>query len=700
MKLYDCGTFTLIYHQEQGRMGMMMLPTALSAPDGPVLTGLKARWKDMDSLLQLHVRGDRYPRDYQAGHSMRHSESCDRFSFVEQQAERTNGELRVATHFATDDGQRAVHEVIWRVGTSYITSQVEYINGSAEDKILEYLASFSLDTLPGPTDDVRLHRIRTDWSAEGRLHSESIDDLHLEPSWMNYGARSERYGQVGSMPARRFFPFLGLENKSLGVTWGATNCCASSWQMELYARNEILSMSGGLADYEFGQWYKIVPSGAAFRSPVSVLTVVQGDIEDACYQLIQYQEPMVKESLKNFRKFAVTFNDFAVSDPDGRPTEESILKALEAVKGKGMTHFVIDAGWYRTEADDWSTSIGDWEVSPRAFPNGMGKVTQAIRDAGMIPGIWFEWEGTGEQSRIYHEKKEWHLHRDGERIRLRERAFLDLRKPEVQAYLEEKVIGFLKRYGFGYIKVDYNDNIGVGCDGAESIGEGLRQAVEASQRFFRRIREEIPDIVIENCASGGQRLEPSMMALCHVNTPSDGYTPVLAANLTRVIHPALCGCGACLRPEWDRDQLFYHLCSCFFGRMCLSGPVFHLKKWQWKMLDDCVAFYKKAIRVILSGRSYRYGPPIHSYRHPEGWQAVVRVGEDTPRTLVIAHTFACPETETCLIEIPWAHLRGSYIVKTFGAAPWETGEDGLRVRLQPFSAAAALLDTWSISPRE
>ena len=38
----------------------------------------------------------------------------------------------------------------------------------------------------------------------------------------------------------------------------------------------------------------------------------------------------------------------------------------------------------------------------------------------------------------------------------------------VQNYLSEKVIGTLKKYGFEYMKMDYNDTIGIGCDGCES----------------------------------------------------------------------------------------------------------------------------------------------------------------------------------------------------------------------------------------
>ena len=60
------------------------------------------------------------------------------------------------------------------------------------------------------------------------------------------------------------------------------------------------------------------------------------------------------------------------------------------------------------------------------------------------------------------------------------RRFWDMRQQWVQDYLSEKVIGTLKKYGFEYMKMDYNETIGLGCDGAESLGEGLRQNMAGS----------------------------------------------------------------------------------------------------------------------------------------------------------------------------------------------------------------------------
>ena len=59
---------------------------------------------------------------------------------------------------------------------------------------------------------------------------------------------------------------------------------------------------------------------------------------------------------------------------------------------------------------------------------------------------------------------------------------------------------------------------------------------------------------------------------------------------------------------------------------------------QWKAVERCVAFYRKAAPVIAHGRSRRYGPELAEWRHPKGWQAMVRVNENA--ALAVVHTFA------------------------------------------------------------
>ena len=83
------------------------------------------------------------------------------------------------------------------------------------------LSSFSLGGItPYATDDaperLTVHRFRSTWSAEGRLDSRTVEQLQLERSWIGHGIACERFGQVGSMPVRGFFPFVAVEDTPPG----------------------------------------------------------------------------------------------------------------------------------------------------------------------------------------------------------------------------------------------------------------------------------------------------------------------------------------------------------------------------------------------------------------------------------------------------------------------------------------------------
>src|SRR5690606_23167918 len=196
----------------------------------------------------------------------------------------------------------------------------------------------------------------------------------------------------------------------------------------------------------------------------------------------------------------------------GDPSLENITGIADRLKGSGVRYLVIDAGWYKTADTDWSSGHGDWVPSEQLFPTGVKAAADAIRERGMIPGLWFEMETVGSQSTAFKLGKHF-LMRDGIPVTVRERRFWDLNDPEAVAFLTERVIDLLESCGFGYLKVDYNETAGLGCDHPDSQGEGLRRQIEGTYRFFEEIRRRLPDLVIENCSSGGHRLEPSMMSL-------------------------------------------------------------------------------------------------------------------------------------------------------------------------------------------
>ena len=148
-----------------------------------------------------------------------------------------------------------------------------------------------------------------------------------------------------------------------------------------------------------------------------------------------------------------------------------------------------------------------------------------------------------------------HLYRNGEVIQTGGiRRFWDFRQTEVTQYLKERVLDYPRENGIQYLKVDYNGSIGYGCDGAESPGEGGGQ-MQAVHRFFGMLRREYPELVIENCASGGHRLEPSLVKLTAMSSFSDAHEcreiPYIAANLHQLgAAQAVPGLGGDLSRTW------------------------------------------------------------------------------------------------------------------------------------------------------
>ena len=366
--------------------------------------------------------------------------------------------------------------------------------------------------------------------------------------------------------------------------------------------------------------------------------------------------------------YPIVFNEYCTTW--GNPTAENLSRIVDAIRGHGFRYLVIDAGWYGSLREDWYNHQGDWEVNKERFPGGFSETVQKIREAGMIPGLWMEMELAGGGSRAFHEKEALFLRRDGLPLMDGGNRFWDMKKPETVRYLDERIIGTLRENGFGYVKVDYNGNFGIGPDGKESFGEELRQSVLASRDYFRRISRRIPGIVIENCASGGHRLEPSMMSVCSMASFSDAHEclhiPVIAANLHRAILPRQSQIWAVLRASDSDRRLYYSIINGFLGRLCVSGDVYDLSQRQWEILDQGISFYRECVPAICSGKTRRFGREDQDYNHLKGWQGIVREGIREAENLCMAifHRFENADSEFC-VPLP----DGSWRISGFYGEP-------------------------------
>jgi alpha-galactosidase len=649
------------HDETSGRIGLELFPTALKdrlatrretlleSPELDAMPGVGDRQAfQIDPLVHLKIVGDAYSAGFAQGRTMRESASVDSFKFTDQTVLREDKKTTVVTTLQSAALYRIEHRLSCRAGEAAAEIVASFFNESAYPVTLEMLSSFSLggltpfDRADAP-ERLKVHRFRSVWSAEARLDTQSIEHLHLERSWGGGIAFSERFGQVGSMPVRGWFPFVAVEDTEAGVLWAAQLSWAGSWQMEVFRKDDPVCISGGLADREFGHWMKTLDAGESLIAPAATIACAQGTLDDVCDRLtsVQHRAADIHPAIE--ADLPIVFNEWCTTWGD--PTEAKVLAIADRLQDSEVKYLVIDAGWYKGDVGFWGNAHGDWIPSTKMFPNGLEATAAAIRERGLVPGLWFEMETVGTNS-VAFSLADHLLKRDGIPVTVRDRRFWDLNDAFAVDYLTEKVIDLLERCNFGYLKVDYNETIGLGCDGAGSQGEGLRRQVLGVYRFFERIRHRLPDLVIENCSSGGHRLEPSMLGRTAMSSFSDAHEtreiPIIAANLHRLMLPRQSQIWAVLHPTDSDERLVYSLAATFLGRMCLSGDIDNLSETQWETAHRAQRLYRRAAPIIKYGTSRHFGQIGESWRHPRGWQGVRRVSSDGSAALVVTHTFASP----------------------------------------------------------
>ncbi len=654
MSAVELGDMTCIFEKdnENQKVGFSVIPSEMQ--DKLVMETKNYR---VNNMIQLKIMGDVYPGCYGNGGTMHNSGSTDLMICQSQKVVDTSFGKEIHTYFEDERGYQVENIISYYDGEESIEMKNVFVNAGDNMVTLEMLASFEMGNLtPFVEGDavgtMQVHRLLSKWSHEGRLVTERIEDMQLEPSWSYWSVGVERFGQCGSMPVNKFFPFVAVEDMKNHVMWGVQLAHEASWQMEIYRQDEALHIDGGLADREFGHWLKDIKPGERFETPKAILSTCRGDIDDICHRLVCAGHKYVNEGPACEQEMPIIFNEYCTTW--GNPSHENICEIVDAIKDKGFDYFVIDCGWFKEDGVPWDISMGDYNISPTLFPEGLDKTVGKIKENGMKPGIWFEIDNVGRASRAYH-LEDHLLKKDGVVLTTHNRRFWDMNDPWVQDYLKEKVIDMLNRYGFEYMKMDYNDTIGMGCDGAESLGEGLRKNMEASMDFIRKVKQEVPGIILEDCASGGHKLEPLLLSLCSMASFSDAHEteeiPIVAANLHRAVLPRQSQIWAVIRGTDSLKRISYSIANTFLGRMCLSGDVTHLTHKQWDVIDRGMAFYREVAMIIRDGKSYRRGPKILSDRHPEGYQAMIRMKEDG-EALVVIHCFHGELPKEIRMELP------------------------------------------------
>lgn len=161
----------------------------------------------------------------------------------------------------------------------------------------------------------------------------------------------------------------------------------------------------------------------------------------------------------------------------------------------GAERFVLDDGWFGQRDDDTS-SLSDWEVDPRKYPEGLGPLIDHVHATGMSFGIWFEPEMINPDSNLHRAHPDWALGSE-DQILGRQQKALNMALPEVRDFIYDRIAALLQAHPIDYIKWDHNRVLPM-PDAWQTRG---------SYALLDRLRADFPQVEIESCASGGGRID-------------------------------------------------------------------------------------------------------------------------------------------------------------------------------------------------
>lgn len=191
-------------------------------------------------------------------------------------------------------------------------------------------------------------------------------------------------------------------------------------------------------------------------------------------------------------------------------TEASVLSHLESLRGLGFEMLWLDAYWTR---DGFPAGMGHYgfpleRAEPRdRFPRGLKPIGEAVRAAGLKFLMWFEPERVHPGTTIAREHPEWVISPAGDGSGL-----FDLGNAEAREYMTRYLIAAIREYGLDCLRIDFNIDplpFWEHLDRKDPDRAGLAEIryVEGLYRMWDEIRDAHPHLFIDNCASGGRRID-------------------------------------------------------------------------------------------------------------------------------------------------------------------------------------------------
>ncbi|MEU4393926.1 alpha-galactosidase [Kribbella sp. NPDC023855] len=492
-------------------------------------------------------------------------------------------------------------------GAGAVRIQSRIVNGGSDTVDLEWVTSavWGGTLAASPLESLRLWWADNDWLAENRWISATARELlpDLNRSAHEHDPRGTfsrtalgAWSSDGSLP-------LGVvvdESTQAAVGWQIEHNGGWHWQAGERTDGLYVSLLGP-AETEH-DWYARLAPGEDFTT-VPATIAFSTDGFDGVIAALTAGRRANRRPHRDQVRLPVIFNDY-MNTLMGDPTTAKLLPLIDAAAEVGAETFCIDAGWYDDDSTGWWDSVGAWEPATKRFPGGLAMIIDHIRDRGMIPGLWLEPEVAGVRSTVAELlPDEAFFQRHGRRVVEHGRYHLDLRHPLARKHLDEVVDRLVGGLGVGYLKLDHNINIGVGTDhDAVAAGAGLLGHNRALLQWIDGVLDRYPDLTLENCASGGMRVDYAMLSHLQLQSTSDQQDflryPPIAAAAAAAIAPEQAASWSYPQPSFTDDEIVFTMCAGMLGRLQVSGHLDKMDEVQRALVAEAVTAYRSHRQFI------------------------------------------------------------------------------------------------------
>lgn len=383
----------------------------------------------------------------------------------------------------------------------------EFTNtGSQDTPILENILPLDLRLPMAATERCRLHH------AKGSLCQ--IDDFL--PQETDLGPRGRKVlTPQGGRSSNGVLPFMNLQMPDGGVILGIG--WSGQWSASFERDKESLHITAGME-----KTHLLLHPGETIRTPRILLMQWQGN--DPSVGTNMLRQLLLKHYLPRV--------DGQVPTPPiapclqayyyqtGQAGEQYEMATLPKAAALGADTYWIDACWYGRTGREWWQEVGSWVINQERFPNGLRPIADAAHKAGMKFLLWFEPERVREGSVLHQEHPEWLLPSSKDK----DNFLLNFGLPEARQHITDLISGHIEQIGIDIYRQDFNFDpltYWQAADAPDRIGMTEIQYVMGHYAFWDEILRRHPNLWIDNCASGGRRIDLETLSRSLPLWPSD-----------------------------------------------------------------------------------------------------------------------------------------------------------------------------------